>query len=554
MPCPGAEHSAVQYQAERESPCTRSCALVVARAEANNSRAAWRNPAPRDPNRSLSRPAWRQPVGSPLQETPFVTLLTGDETVASANPAPAQVFPDYRVTSLIVACAIFMEQLDATVLATALPTMARDFQVSAPSMSIAMTVYLLALAILIPASGAVAERFGTKRVFNTSIAVFVLGSIACSFAGSLPMMVAARLLQGTGGAMMAPIGRLIVLRTVERRHLVSAMSWTLIPAFLGPLMGPPLGGFIVTYLDWHWIFYINVPIGALGYWLVRRYILEIPASTQPVRFDLTGFVLCGVSLGSLLFGFEMIGQSADLIRALALIAVGSAAGLGYLWHAGHRRDPLLDLSLLKIDSFRLSVISGSLMRITQGAQPFLLPLMFQIGFGLSAVRSGELILATTLGAIVMRSLTPGLLRRVGFRRGMLVNGVLSSLGYAVCALFRPEWPFALMFGLLFCCGAFMSFQFAAYNTVAYEAVPTERVSAASSIYTTLQQLMLSLGICTGALVLKLSMSVNGHASLQLPDFSIAFVVVSLISLSSIRWHLRFAPDAGHELSGYRRPA
>lgn len=484
----------------------------------------------------------------------FLTLSTGNEIAASATPTPAQVFPDYRVTSLIVACAIFMEQLDATVLATALPTMARDFQVSAPSMSIAMTVYLLALAILIPASGAVAERFGTKRVFNTSIAVFVLGSIACSFAGSLPMMVAARLLQGAGGAMMAPIGRLIVLRTVDRRHLVSAMSWTLIPAFLGPLMGPPLGGFIVTYLDWHWIFYINVPIGALGYWLVRRYILEIPASAQPVRFDLIGFVLCGVSLGSLLFGFEMIGQSADLIRALTLLAVGSTAGLGYLWHAKHHRDPLLDLSLLKIDSFRLSVISGSLMRITQGAQPFLLPLMFQIGFGLSAVRSGELILATTLGAIVMRSLTPGLLRRVGFRRGMLVNGVLSSLGYAVCALFRPEWPFALMFGLLFCCGAFMSFQFAAYNTVAYEAVPTERVSAASSMYTTLQQLMLSLGICTGALALKLSMGVSGHVRLQLADFSIAFVVVSLISLSSIRWHLRFAADAGHELSGHRRPA
>ncbi len=483
-----------------------------------------------------------------------MTLLSEETTDAPALPLPPPVFPDYRVTSLIVACAIFMEQLDATVLATALPTMARDFHVGAPSMSIAMTVYLLALAILIPASGAVAERFGTKRVFQASIVVFVLGSIACSFAGSLPMMVAARLLQGAGGAMMAPIGRLIVLRTVERRHLVSAMSWTLIPAFLGPLMGPPLGGFIVTYLDWHWIFYINVPIGALGYWLVRRFILEIPASTATTRFDLAGFALCGVSLGSLLFGFELIGQSADLARALALIALGSASGLGYLRHAKGRRDPLLDLSLLKIDSFRLSVISGSLMRVTQGAQPFLLPLMFQIGFGLSAVRSGELILATTLGAIVMRGATPGLLRRVGFRRGMLVNGVLSSLGYAVCAFFRADWPFALMFALLFCCGAFMSFQFAAYNTVAYEAVPTKRISTASSLYTTLQQLMLSVGICMGALVLKLSMGLGRHAVPHQLDFSIAFIVVSLISLSSTRWHLRFAPDAGHELSGHRQGA
>ena len=474
-----------------------------------------------------------------------------DEAPIAVAHVPAPAFPDYRLTSLIVACAIFMEQLDATVLATALPTMARDFHVTAPAMSIAMTSYLLALAILIPASGAVAERFGVKRVFNAAIAVFVLGSVACSFAGSLPMMVAARLLQGTGGAMMAPIGRLIVLRTVERRHLVSAMSWTLIPAFLGPLMGPPLGGFIVTYLDWRWIFYINLPIGLLGFVLVRRFIVELPPAAQPVRFDLRGFVLCGLALGCLLFGFEMIGQTAPLGTALWLLALGAAAGVGYLWHARRRRDPLLDLSLLKIDSFRLSVVSGSLMRITQGAQPFLLPLMFQIDFGLSAVRSGELILATTLGAIVMRGFTPGLLRRVGFRRGMLVNGILASLGYAVCALFRPGWPFALMFGLLFCCGAFMSFQFAAYNTVAYEAVPTERMSAASSLYTTLQQLMLSVGICSGALVLKLSMALGRHAEPKLMDFSVAFLLVTLVSLSSTRWHLGFARDAGHELSGHR---
>jgi len=481
-----------------------------------------------------------------------VTLL--HEAPIAVPDVPAPVFPDYRLTSLIVACAIFMEQLDATVLATALPTMARDFHVTAPAMSIAMTSYLLALAILIPASGAVAERFGVKRVFNTAIVVFVLGSVACSFATSLPLMVAARLLQGAGGAMMAPIGRLIVLRTVERRHLVSAMSWTLIPAFLGPLMGPPLGGFIVSYLDWRWIFYINLPIGVLGFALVRRFIVELPRVAQPVRFDLRGFVLCGLALGCLLFGFEMIGQAAPLGTALLLLVLGGGAGLGYLWHARRRRDPLLDLSLLRIDSFRLSVVSGSLMRITQGAQPFLLPLMFQIDFGLSAVRSGELILATTLGAIVMRGFTPGLLRRVGFRRGMLVNGILASLGYAVCALFRPGWPFALMFALLFCCGAFMSFQFAAYNTVAYEAVPTGRMSAASSLYTTLQQLMLSLGICSGALILKLSMALGHHAEPQLMDFSVAFVLVTLVSLSSTRWHLGFARDAGHELSGHRAGA
>lgn len=446
-----------------------------------------------------------------------------------------------------------MEQMDATVLATALPTMARDFDVTAPAMSIAITSYLLMLAIFIPASGAMADRYGARRVFSVAIGVFVAGSIACSLTTSLPAMVAARLLQGAGGAMMAPIGRLILLRTVERRNLVSAMTWTLVPAFLGPMIGPPLGGFVVSYLDWRWIFYINVPIGLLGFWLVRRLVPEISPEAAPARFDFLGFVLCGVGLGCLLFGFETIGQNADLLRALLLLAIGSAACAGYVWHAKRRPDPLVDLSLLKIDSFRLSVISGALMRVTQGAQPFLLPLMFQIGFGLSAVHSGQLILATSLGALVTRTFTPRILRLVGFRRGMMVNGILSSLGYAVCAFFRPGWPDWLMFALLFCCGAFMSFQFAAYNTVAYEAVPIARTSAASSLYTTLQQLMLSVGVCTGALLLKLTMAAGHQAEPRLIDFSAAFIVVSLISLSSMRWHKGFAQDVGHELSGHRPP-
>ena len=474
----------------------------------------------------------------------------------STAPPPAPdtgtpVFPDYRITSLIIACAIFMEQLDATVLATALPTMARDFHVGAPAMSIAMTSYLLALAILIPASGAVADRFGSTRVFSASIGVFLLGSIACSLAVNLPMMVAARLLQGLGGAMMAPIGRLILLSSVPRKHLVSAMSWSLVPAFLGPLSGPPLGGFIVTYLNWHWIFYINLPIGLLGFYLVRRFIPTIAPTPRASGFDWRGFVLCGLGLGCLLFGLELIGHGTGVTVAALLLIVGAVASTSYLWHARRHPHPLLDLSLLKIDSFRLSVIGGSLMRITQGAQPFLLPLMFQIGFGLSAVRSGQLILATALGALLMRSISPRLLQRVGFRNGLLYNGVLSSLGYAVCAWFRPDWPFVVMFGLLLCCGAFMSFQFAAYNTVAYEGVPPQRLSAASSLYTTLQQLMLSFGICTGALLLKLSMAVAGHPEPRILDFSFAFVVVTLISLSSTLWHLRFAHDAGHELSGHR---
>jgi EmrB/QacA subfamily drug resistance transporter len=479
-----------------------------------------------------------------------VTVLSEEKVDAPAIVQP--VFPDYRVISLIVGCAIFLEQVDGTVLATALPTMARDFQVSAPAMSVAVTSYLLALAILIPVSGTIADRFGAKRVFNSSIVVFIIGSILCSLTHSLPMMVASRLLQGTGGAMMAPVGRLVILRTVERRHLISSMTWTLMPAILGTLAGPPLGGFIVEYLDWRWIFYINVPIGVLGYWLVRRYIPVVECAARPSRFDWPGFALCSIGLGCLLFGLELIGENTSLIHALALISLGTASLMTYVWYAKRRVAPVIDLTLLRIDSFRLSVISGSLMRITQGAQPFLLPLLFQIGFGFSAVRSGQLILATSLGALLARGFTTRILRWVGYRRAMVYNGVLASLGYAVCAFFQPNWPFWLMFGLLVCCGAFMSFQFAAYNTVAYEAVPTERVSVANSFYSTLQQLMLSIGVCFGALILKFTMALANNAEPSRLNFSAAFLIVTLISLSSTRWHRAFAHDAGHEMSGHRQ--
>lgn len=414
-----------------------------------------------------------------------------------------------------------------------------------------MTSYLLALAIGIPASGAIADRYGLRKVYCGSIWVFIAGSVLCSLAHSLPMMVVARFLQGAGGSMMAPLGRLIMLRTVERRHLISAMAWTLVPAFIGPMLGPVVGGLFVTYLDWRWIFYINVPIGIAGFMLVRRFIPEIPTESAPVRFDFAGFALCGTALGCLLFGLEMVSQPDALRHALILIAIGSAALLGYLWHARRHPAPLLDLALLKIDSFRLSVIGGSLMRITQGAHPFLLPLLFQLGFGYSAARSGRMVMATALGALLMRMLTPRLLRRYGYRNALIGNGVLASLGYLVCAFFRPYWAAELMFGLLVCCGAFMSFQFAAYNTIAYEEVPTARMSGASSLYTTLQQLMLSVGVCVGAMFLQSAMLVSGHAEPQLRDFSFAFLAVTLMSFSSLYWHLKFAPEAGQVLSGHR---
>ncbi|WP_454798152.1 DHA2 family efflux MFS transporter permease subunit [Novosphingobium lindaniclasticum] len=462
---------------------------------------------------------------------------------------PAESGANYRLVALIIASALFMEFVDATVLATALPTMARDFGVRPQEMSVALTSYLLALAVFIPASGSLADRFGSRTVFRAAIVLFVLGSLACGQSRSLEMMVASRFVQGIGGAMMIPVGRLVLLRSVAKQDMVNAMSWLLVPALIGPIVGPPLGGFIVTYLDWRWIFYINLPMGMLGFWLTSRYIANI-REDEPGRFDTLGFILSGISLGCLLFGFEMVSRPGEGAIAAGLIAVGVVAGFFYILHARRHEGSILDLALLKDDTFRLSVIAGSITRITQGAQPFLLPLMMQVGFGFSAARSGTITVATAIGSLAMKSFAPRLLRRFGFRRALIWNGVIATAGYAICGLFRPSWPVSMMFCVLALSGFFMSFQFTAYNTIAYDGVDKRHMSSATAFYSTFQQLMLSLGICVAAIALHLAMLASGNETPSLGDFSAAFWVVTSISLTATLWNLRFAPEAGGEISGH----
>jgi EmrB/QacA subfamily drug resistance transporter len=468
---------------------------------------------------------------------------------ADAVAAHAPAIRNYRTIALIIACALFMEQMDATVLATALPTMAHDFGVPVTSLSSALTAYLLALAIFIPASGRMADRFGSKTVFRLAILIFLAGSLLCAQAASLPFLIAARFIQGIGGAMMIPIGRLVLLRSVAKEDMVNAMSWLIMPALVGPIVGPPLGGFIVTYLNWRWIFYLNLPVGILGVALVTRFIGQVRGEAPP-PLDLTGFALSGVSLGCLLFGFEMTSRTGELKPALVLIAIGLIAGALYVRHARGRDAPILDLTLMRTPTFRLSVIAGSLTRITQGAQPFLLPLMMQVGFGMTAAASGLITIAGAIGSLAMKWLAPWVLRRFGFRNSLIVNGLIASAGYAVCGFFRPTWPTPLIFVVLVACGFFMSFQFTAYNTIAYDEIPSERMSAATSFYATFQQLMLSLGICVGAGALHVGMLATHRAIPGLAQFTAAFLVVTAVSASATIWNRRFAAHAGAELSGH----
>jgi EmrB/QacA subfamily drug resistance transporter len=444
---------------------------------------------------------------------------------------------------------MFMEQLDGTVLATALPSMARELGVSAPSLSIALTSYLISLAIFIPVSGRIADHFGARTVFRSAIVIFLLGSISCANAPNVAFLVIARFFEGVGGALMMPVGRLVLMRNVEKRDLIQATSWVLIPAVVGPILGPPVGGFIVTYLNWRWIFYINLPIGILGIVLVSIFIANTKGEV-PEKTDYKGIRLSSLSLGLFLFGFELVSHDGKLVTALSFLAVGGLLGWLYIQYARRAKHPILDISLMKIPTFGTSVIAGAITRLTQGAHPYLLPLMMQLGFGLSAAQSGLMTLATALGSITAKPFAPKLLRRFGFRDTLMVNGFFASAGYAVCGLFRPGWPLPLMFAVMVISGFFMSIQFTGYNTIAYDEVSQQRMGAATSFYTTFQQLMLSLGICAGAAALQGAMVLRGHHLPQFVDFTAAFWTVAAVSLTATIWNRRFAHDAGHEISGH----
>jgi EmrB/QacA subfamily drug resistance transporter len=457
-----------------------------------------------------------------------------------------------RLTALIVACALFMQNLDGTVIATALPAMARAFGADPVHMNVALTSYLLSLAVFIPASGWVADRFGARTVFRAAIFVFTLGSVLCGRADSLGFLVAARVLQGAGGAMMVPVGRLVLLRTAGKHELVAAMAWLSAPALFGPVLGPPLGGLLVTYASWRWIFDINVPIGLLGIALVTRFVPDIREPSS-ARLDAAGLLLSGLALASLMFGLEALGHNAlPGPGGPIALAVGIVAAALYALHARGHPAPLLDLALLRIPTFMVSVVGGSLFRIAVGATPFLLPLMLQLGFGQSAVQSGLITFASSAGAIVMKPAATSALRRFGFRDTLLLNGVFAAAFPALCAAFRPSWPLAAIYATLLVGGLSRSLQFTALNTLAFADIPRGRMSAATSLYSTLQQVFLTLGVTTAAGVLEIAMRFGARPQPGFADFTAAFLVVSFVGLLGAPVSLLMRRSAGAELSGHGR--
>jgi EmrB/QacA subfamily drug resistance transporter len=453
-----------------------------------------------------------------------------------------------RVVPLILATALFMENMDATVIATSLAAIAEDIGTDPISLKLALTAYLVALAIFIPISSWMADRFGARNVFRVAMVVFMVGSVACAISGSLLAFVVARFIQGMGGAMMTPVARLVLVRATPRHQLVNAMAWLTIPGLIGPIMGPPFGGFLTTYLSWHWIFLINVPIGIAGVLLVGRFLPETQRNA-PRRIDMSGFVLAGTAFALFAFGTSVISLPAlpPIIGVIATV-VGMGIGGIYVWHALRTEAPLLDLRLFRFPYFRSAIVAGAAFRLGQGATPFLFPLMLQLIFGMTPFESGMVTFAGAVGAIVAKFFADWLFRELGFKLSLVISTGVSALGILVMGLYTPETPVPLIISILVFTGFWNSTFWTGSSVFVFADIDDKDAGQANVISQVTGQLTMAMGIAVGGGVLEAAQALRGDGQLLLSDFHAAFFVVGAICAISTVMFMRLPRNAGHELT------
>lgn len=456
-----------------------------------------------------------------------------------------------RIVPIVLSVALFMENMDSTVIATALATIAADIGTSPIALKLALTSYYVALAVFIPISGRLADRFGPRRVFRGAILVFMAGSLACAMAESLPGFVAARFLQGMGGAMMTPVGRLLLVRAVPRSELVGAMAWFTIPALVGPLVGPPVGGAIATWTDWRFIFLVNIPIGLLGLWLAGRH-LPFVAPKPETRFDWPGFALSAAACAGIVFGASIVSLPAlPPLLGVALLGAGGLAAFAYLAHARAHPAPLLDFRLARAPAFRAVLLAGFLFRLGVGATPFLLPLLLQLGFGFTPFESGLITCTTIAGALGMKFIVRRILARFGFRSTLALAALGGGLAMVPVAFWPPGAPLAPWLLALLAGGFLRSLFFTSLNALGFAETPLERTGDATALLAVGQQVSVALGVAVAGAVLETVLALSGRETLLPADFTAAFLVVTVFMLAAALPFRRLDPQAGAEVSGHR---
>ncbi|MEW5685541.1 MAG: MFS transporter [Pseudomonadota bacterium] len=476
--------------------------------------------------------------------------MSPSEETAEAVAAPLSTAATRGwLVPAIIGSALMMQTLNATVITNALPAMAHAFGVEPLRLNLAITVYMLSAAIFLPLSGWVADRFGARRVFMVSIVLYALGSAACGFATDLWQLILFRFAQGAAGATLMPVGRLVLLRTTPKSELVGALSVVTMPALLGPVLGPPIGGAIVTFADWRWIFFMNLPIALIGLTLAWKYVPEV-REQRPPRVDIPGILLTGAGLAALIFGFENLGREAmDPRLAFGLLAGGLALLGLYVGHAARTPHAVVDLSIFRKPTFQASVIGGGFMRVAMGANPFLLAMLLQVAFGLSAFAAGLMTFVSAAGALAMKTVAPPILRRFGFRTVLFANAVIVGVSFMAYSLFRPSWPHWAIMAILGVGGFFRSLQFTALNGLAYADIDQDQMSKATTTSSMVQQLVQSIGIGLSASLLHALMVMEGAAKLTPEVVTPAFIIIGLITMISMFWFARLPADAGDELNG-----
>jgi EmrB/QacA subfamily drug resistance transporter len=457
-----------------------------------------------------------------------------------------------RNVAFIVAAASFMQMLDGVIIATALPDMAQSFGVRPLELSIGVTIYMLTVAMFIPIAGWLADRFGARRVFLAAIVIFTLASIACGLSQNLTQFVVARAVQGVGGAFMVPVGRIIVLRNASKSDLIQAIALITWPALIAPVIGPALGGFITTYFSWQWNFFVNIPLGLAGFILVA---LFVPKTDERVErpMDWLGFLLSSGGLGCLLYGLDcLVHAGSNPVISAALVGIGLVLSALAVRHMLRSEAPLLDLSAFRLKTFAMSnLFAGSYFRMAINATPFLLPLLFQIGFGLDPLQSGALTIAYFAGNLGMKTLSTSILRGFGFRKVLVVNGVLGAISIALCAALSPQTPYPVMIAILVIAGLTRSMQFTALNTLGFADIEADQRSSASTLSSMLQQVAVVMGVALAAASLNVSQTLNGRNALDLLDFRITFLATGALALAASVLIVRLPRDAGAEISGHQ---